>query len=100
MIHIKPKADFKLNNLENLVIDEDSSIDDDGIMVYASKVEPNENSFLIQIVFAEDQYTGKSAKQAETIFKKLATSRSKKSSSFLKLSVFVFRGDDGKIENF
>lgn len=46
---------------------------DDSVAVYASKVAPNEQTRLIQVVFAEDRYTGKSVKVAAEFFDKLTT---------------------------
>lgn len=72
VLHIKPKSGFKLNTLEKLL--EDSYLTDDTVAAYASKVAPDERTRLIQVVFAEDNYTGRSVEVAREFFKQLTTS--------------------------
>lgn len=74
VIHMKAHAQFKLSKL-NQLLEEEFLTDDGTVMAYASKVAPNEHARLIQIVFAENFYTGQSAEAAASFFEKLTTSK-------------------------
>lgn len=71
---MKWKPGFKLNKLNKLL--EDYYLDNE-VAAYASKVAPSENARLIQVVFAEDRYSGKSADAAVEFYRKLTTSRAR-----------------------
>lgn len=69
VVHIKPKSGFILKKLQKLLKDYELSANSVG--AYASKVAPDVQTRLIQVVFAENKYTGRSAEVAKEFFKRL-----------------------------
>lgn len=70
---MKPKSGFEMKKLDRLL---EEYYFGETVAAYASKVAPDEHSRLIQIVFAEDRYSGKSAEVAVEYFNKFSTSKS------------------------
>lgn len=69
---MKTKSGFKLSKLDELL---QVYYLDETVSAYVSKVAPDEQTRLIQVVFAEDSYTAKSAEMALEFFKKLSASK-------------------------
>lgn len=73
---MKPKSGFDLYKLNRLL--EANFNDNKEVAVYASKVAPDEHARLIQVVFAEDNYTGSSAEAAVEFFERLSSRKHRK----------------------